>query len=61
KELFLYTPNWTYALILFLGLAWQKLHDQKWFQTLLVVFLLLLIWNNAILLQTILEVLADQV
>lgn len=61
KELFLYTPNWTYALILFLGLAWQRFHDQRWFQVLLLVFLSLLIWNNGILLQTILEVLAEQV
>ena len=61
KELFLYTPNWTYALILFLGLAWQKFHSQRWFQVVLLVFLSLLIWNNGILLQTILEVLAEQV
>jgi len=61
KELFLYSPNWTYALILFLGLTWQKFHDQKWFQVVLVGFLFLLIWNNGILLQTILGVLAEQV
>lgn len=61
KELFLYTPNWTYALILFLGLAWQKFHDKKWFQVVLLLFVSLLIWNNGILLQTILEVLAEQV
>lgn len=61
KELFLYTPNWTYALILFLGLTWRKFHAQRWFQIVLLVFLSLLIWNNGILLQTILEVLADQV
>jgi len=61
KELFLYSPNWTYALILFLGLAWQQLHDRKWFQTLLLLFLILLIWNNGILLQTIIGVLAGQV
>ncbi|MBI2332691.1 MAG: hypothetical protein HYU84_11130 [Chloroflexi bacterium] len=61
KEVFLYTPNWTYALVLFLGLAWQGFHDHKWFQVILLVFLSLLIWNNGILLQTILEVLAEQV
>ena len=61
KELFLYTPNWTYALILFLGLAWQRFHDKKWFQMVLLLFVSLLIWNNGILLQTILEVLAEQV
>lgn len=61
KELFLYAPNWTYALILLLGLSWQRLHLQKWFQFVLMVFLFLLIWNNGVLLQTILEVLAGQV
>lgn len=61
KELFLYTPNWTYALILLLGLSWQRLHRQRWFQIVLMVFLSLLIWNNGVLLQTILEVLAGQV
>ncbi|MFM8424216.1 MAG: hypothetical protein ACKOBL_03490, partial [Chloroflexota bacterium] len=49
KELFLYTPNWTYALILFLGLAWQRFHDKKWFQMVLLLFVSLLIWNNGIL------------
>lgn len=61
KELFLYTPNWTYALILLLGLSWQRLHRQKWFQMILIVFLFLLIWDNGVLLKTILEVLAEQV
>jgi hypothetical protein len=61
KELFLYTPNWTYALILLLGIAWQSLSDRKWFQTLLLAFLFLLAWNNSILIVTILDVLASQV
>lgn len=61
KELFLYTPNWTYALVLFLGLAWGMAANRRWFQAMLLVFLSLLIWNNAILLKTILEVLAAQV
>lgn len=61
KELFLYTPNWTYALILLLGLAWQRVHDHKWFQMILVLFLSLLIWNNGILLLSILKILASQV
>ena len=61
KELFLYTPNWTYALILLLGLAWGRVHDHKWFQAVLLVFLSLLIWNNGILLLSILDVLASQV
>ena len=61
KELFLYTPNWTYALILFLGLSWQTVADRKWFQVVLLAFLSLLIWNNGILLLNILKILASQV
>lgn len=61
KELFLYTPNWTYALILLLGLSWKKVHDRRWFQAILLAFLFLLAWNNGILLSTILDVLGDQV
>ena len=61
KELFLYTPNWTYALVLFVGLAWQRLADRKWFQALLLAFLILLAWNNSILISTILDVLGEQV
>lgn len=61
KELFLYSPNWTYALVLLMGLTWGKLSNRGWFQVILLAFLFLLIWNNAALLQTILDVLAFQV
>jgi len=61
KELFLYSQNWTYALVLFLALSWRTLGEKRWFQIVLLAFLTLLIWNNGILLQTILEVLASQV
>jgi hypothetical protein len=60
KELFLYSPNWTYALVLLVGLIWQPLADRKWFQMILIVFLILLVWNNGVLLSTILNVLALQ-
>jgi hypothetical protein len=49
KELFLYSSNWTYALVLFLGLAWEKLFQHRWFQFTLLLFLLLLIANNSYL------------
>ncbi|MCQ3937685.1 MAG: hypothetical protein DPW18_11650 [Chloroflexi bacterium] len=61
KELFLYSPNWTYALVLFLGLAWGSVSNRRWFQAVLLVLLSLLIWNNGILLLTILDVLGSQV
>ena len=61
KELFLYSPNWTYALILLVGLSWQAVSDRKWFQLVLLAFLILLMVNNGILLLGILDVLALQV
>ena len=61
KELFLYSTNWTYALILLLGLAWQSVSDRKWFQIILLVFLILLMVNNGMLLLGILDELALQV
>ncbi|NWF64132.1 MAG: hypothetical protein HXY38_07485 [Chloroflexi bacterium] len=61
KEFFLYSANWTYALVLFVGLAWQPLADRRWFQWLLVLLLLLVAWNNSILIKTILSVLRAQV
>ena len=61
KELFLYTPNWTYALVLLVGLSWQSVSNRKWFQALLLLFLILLVWNNSILIRTILNVLEAQV
>jgi hypothetical protein len=55
KELFLYSPNWTYAIILLIGISWGNLLARKWFKILIVVFLLLLILNNSALLYTIME------
>lgn len=56
KDVFLYAANWTYAIALFLALAWRDLADKRWFQVLLLVFVLLLFMNNAGLLKTMLEV-----
>lgn len=56
KELFLYSPNWTYALILLLGLAWSGFSRQKWFLTILLIFLFFLAANNALLLYTLVKV-----
>lgn len=55
KELFLYSPNWTYAVVLLLGISWKKLFAYKWFQILLIAFLALLMLNNAALIHTIME------
>lgn len=54
KDAFLYAANWTYAIMLFLALAWRELADKRWFQVLLLIFVLLLMLNNAQLYQTML-------
>lgn len=54
KDAFLYAANWTYAIMLFLALAWRELADKRWFQILLLIFVLLLMLNNAQLYQTML-------
>jgi hypothetical protein len=61
KELFLYSPNWTYAVILLAGLGWQGLARQRWFHILLLAFLALLAINNGLLLRGIFDILAPQI
>lgn len=55
KDLFLYSTNWTYAIILFFALAWKELADKRWFQIVLLVFLMLLLVNNSRLIFTMLS------
>jgi len=55
KEIFLYSSGWTYAMILFMALAWHELAKHKWFQTVLAVFLLLLMINNSQFISTLLN------
>ncbi len=55
KDVFLYSTNWTYAMILFLALAWKELADQKWFQVVLLIFVALLLVNNSRLIHTMLS------
>lgn len=55
KDLFLYSTNWTYAIILFLALAWKELADKRWFQLSLFSFLTLLLINNSQLIFTMLS------
>jgi hypothetical protein len=56
KDVFLYSANWTYAITLFLALAWRELADKRWFQVILLVFVLLLLINNSQLLHTMMEI-----
>jgi hypothetical protein len=55
KDVFLYSTNWTYAIILFLAFAWEELADTKWFQIVLLAFLVLLLVNNSRLISTMLS------
>jgi hypothetical protein len=61
KDVFLYSANWTYAILLFLALAWRELAEKRWFQILLLAFILLLLVNNSELLRTMMEVTAPTV
>lgn len=55
KDVFLYSVNWTYALILFLALAWKEFADKRWFQITLLTFMVLLCLNNSQLILTMLS------
>lgn len=52
----LYSPNWVYALILFVALMLQRWADRRWLQLFLIVFFGLLINTNLRLIYQILEV-----
>ncbi len=54
-EPFLYSANWTYALVLFTGISLSEYAERKWLQIALLVFLALLMINQWRFLQLILE------
>ena len=51
----LYSPNWTYALIFFFGLSFEKFANKKWFQVGLLIFLTALLFNNVELFRKMLD------
>jgi hypothetical protein len=55
KDVFLYSANWTYAIIFFLAFAWKELASKRWFQFVLLTFLALLLVNNSRLIFTMLD------
>lgn len=61
KDFFLYSANWTYALILFLALAWKPLADKRWFQVTLLLFTALLLMNNSRLIFAMLQASAQHI
>lgn len=56
KDVFLYATNWTYAILLFLALAWGELSGKRWFQILLLAFVVLLMVNNLGMLDTMMKI-----
>jgi hypothetical protein len=56
RDVFLYSANWVYAIILFLALAWQEFANKRWFQITLLTFIALLLINNSTLIKTMLTV-----
>jgi hypothetical protein len=52
----LYSPNWVYALILFVALMLQRWADRRWLQLLLMGFLVMLMNTNLSLIYQIMEV-----
>lgn len=51
----LYSPDWTYALVLFFGMSFEKLADKKRFQIALLLFLTALMFNNLEFLRKVLD------
>lgn len=54
----LYSPDWTYALILFVALAFKDFADRKWFQAAALIFLAALMINNWTFLRAMLDAVA---
>jgi len=52
----LYSPNWVYALVLFVALMLQRWADRRWLQFPLIVFLVMLMNANLGLIRQIMEV-----
>jgi hypothetical protein len=57
-EPFLYSPDWAYALIFFVGLSLAPLAKNRFFQGVLLVFLILLAYNQVQLFRLILDTIA---
>ena len=47
RDIFLYSTNWTYAITLFLALAWREISNKRWFQIPLLAFIIFQMVNNA--------------
>lgn len=54
-ELFLYSPYWMYAIVLFLALALSEFAEKNWFQWSLSLIVIALLANNYLFLFTIMR------
>jgi hypothetical protein len=61
RDVFLYSSNWTYAIILFLALAWREFANKLWFQVTLLTFIGMLVINNSDLIEVILTISSLQI
>ncbi|GAB4497913.1 MAG: hypothetical protein OHK003_08180 [Anaerolineales bacterium] len=61
QELFLYSPDWTYALILFVVLGLSPMARNRIFQGIMAVFIILLAYNQWQFMHTILQSLKDYI
>jgi hypothetical protein len=52
----LYSPNWVYALVLFVALMFQRWANQRWLQITMIAFLILLMNTNLRLIYQIMSV-----
>lgn len=52
----LYSPNWVYALLLFVAFSFRKWADNRWLQAVFVAFLGLIIYNNLELIHQIMTI-----
>jgi hypothetical protein len=59
-EMLLYTPNWTYALALFVALALADFADHRWFLLFTAVLVLTILANNAWFMFIVIKLLAIQ-
>ena len=57
-ELFLYASFWTYALVFFVALAFAEFAGKQWFESVLAVFVVILMVNNFWFIFTILRAVA---
>jgi hypothetical protein len=52
----LYSPDWVYALVLFLAHGFKRFSDHKWLQLILLLFVVLMMIENLNLIEQIITI-----